>query len=62
MKKPIRLPVGGHFQKHVESEKYAETMLLPVEISPDKAKSTMREGQLRVRILLAPQGKVIEVE
>jgi len=44
MKKPIRLMVGGHLQRHVEIEKYAETIQLPVKISLDKAKSTIRKG------------------
>lgn len=62
MKKPIRLMVGGHLQKPIEFEKYAETIHLPVRISPDKAKSTIREGRLRIRIPLAPEGRAVKVE
>lgn len=62
MKKPIKLMVGGHLQRHVEFEKYAETIQLPVRIKPDKAKSTVREGRLRVSFPLAHQGRPVKVE
>lgn len=62
MKKPIRLMVGGHLQKRVEFEKYAETIWLPVKIIPDKAKSTIREGRLRIRFPIAHQGRTVKLE
>jgi HSP20 family molecular chaperone IbpA len=62
MKKPIKLMVGGYVQKSVEFEKYAETIRLPVKIIPDKAKSTIREGRLRVRFPLAHQHRPVKVE
>jgi HSP20 family protein len=62
MKKPVKLMVGGHLQKHVEFEKYAESIRLPVKIDPDKAKATSRNGRLRVRFPLAPHGKSVRVE
>jgi HSP20 family molecular chaperone IbpA len=62
MKKPIKLMVGGHIQKHVEFERYAETIQLPAKIIPDKAKSTIREGRLRVRFPLAHQHRPVKVE
>jgi HSP20 family molecular chaperone IbpA len=59
--KPIRLMVGGHIQKHVEFERYAETIQLPAKIIPDKAKSSIRDGRLRIRIPLAAQGRLVKV-
>ena len=62
IRKPIRLMVGGHLQRHVEFERYAETIQLPVKIQPDKAKSAVKEGRLRVRFPLADHGRTIKVE
>jgi HSP20 family protein len=61
-KKPIRVMVGGHLQRHVEFGKYAETIQLPVKIIPDKARSTLREGRLRLRFPLAQQGRSVKVD
>jgi HSP20 family molecular chaperone IbpA len=62
MTKPIKLMVGGHIQKHVEFERYAETIQLPAKIIPDKAKSTIRDDRLRIRIPLAAQGRLVKVK
>jgi len=61
MRRPVRLKVGGPYQRQVEFERYTKKIKLPVKVDPNRAKARFGEGMLTISFPVAQEGTSVTV-
>ncbi len=61
MREPVTLRVGGHFQKHMEFERFSKKIKLPSRVDPHRAKEKFRNGVFVIRFPLERKGNDVSI-